>query len=61
MTAATVRTALVSIHASVKEATKASVADPARLNGFNPRLREGGDGRAGSKPEALVQFQSTPP
>jgi len=51
----------VSIHASAQEATRRILALPLTSQGFNPRLRAGGDGCPGDGRRAYATFQSTPP
>ena len=51
---------MVSIHASAREATNC-IANHAMINGFNPRLRTGGDAGSGWYKSEGNMFQSTPP
>ena len=52
--------AMISIHASAKEATQRK-SQTSRRNYFNPRLREGGDRLHTNIFAGINEFQSTPP
>ena len=52
---------LVSIHASAREATGSKLASMPRTQGFNPRLRTGGDLDQRRLIDQTILFQSTPP